>query len=316
MEKPRLLVLSCCGESVEKVLTLYYHAKFKSSPGFYDKYNTIMFYGHNLPKRSKESLAHGTIGFYQKYLAHIDFLPCSEEAFLWNKRNQILNKLVYEGIVTGRASENIKANRNKYRDFVSNLPFDVIYPHYMSELISRAKRELDIYKIQPLFLEKNITKILLKINEDKSRYSIYALEPNGKIGTFYFDYKDENELAHWCYELGQKSVLSGNSALLLYQIGLRIGSHTIIGYRKHKIERRPNREYALKKLIQGHKTLLEPKNVVFNDYYTDLDKELTDEERGNIAFARGYSVFLNDCVKNWGLSTHLDVYLDNSDSNP
>lgn len=309
MEKERMLALSCCGESVEKVLTLYYHASQISSPEFYSQYRPVLFYGHNLPKRDWQSCAHGSVGFYQKFLSDIEFLPRTDMQFLWDHRRAVLAKLVYEGYLSGREADCLKAAPVRYQAFTANLPFEVIYPQYMEEMVCRAMEELEIYKLQPLYLEKNITKMILKINEHKDKYSIFALESNGTIGTFYLDYKDTNELVHWCAEMEKKSILSGNSALLLYQIGLRIGPQTIVGYRKRKKDKRPNREYALELLTSGRKTVLEPKNISFNQYYCGLDENLTDEQRGNIAFAKGYTVFLRNVVQNWNINPMKDKYI-------
>ena len=276
MEKERLLALSCCGESVEKVLTLYYHASKLSSPAFYGEYRPVLFYGHNLPKRDGESCAHGTVGFYQKFLLDIEYLPCTEMRFLWTHREAVLKKLIYEGYLTGRSAERLAADLERYKAFVKNLPFEVIYPQYMKALVDRAVEELDIFKLQPLYLEQN---------------------------------KDTNECVHLCTEMGKKSILSGNSALLLYQIGLRIGPQTVVGYRKRRSDKRPNREYALNMLISGRKTVLEPKNTAFTQYYLGLDEKLTDEQRGNIAFAKGYTAFLQELVQGWRLDPMKDEYI-------
>ena len=309
MEKEKLLALSCCGESIEKVLTLYYHASRISSPEFYSQYRLVLFYGHNLPKRDSENHAHGSIGFYQRFLSDIEYLPCTDAQFLWEHRETILARLVHEGYVTGRIADQLKTERERYNAFVGNLPFEVIYPNYMKNLVTRAVKELEIFKLQPLYLEQNIIKLVLKINENRDRYSIFSLEPDGRIGTYYLDYKDTNELAHWCKEMGRKSILSGNSALFLYQIGLRIGSQTIVGYRKRKNHKRPNREIALNMLICGRETILEPKNTAFNQYYDDLDENLTDEQKANIAFAKGYTRFLKEVVHGWGLDPMNDEYI-------
>ena len=309
MEKERLLALSCCGESVEKVLTLYYHASKLSSPAFYGEYRPVLFYGHNLPKRDGESCAHGTVGFYQKFLLDIEYLPCTEMRFLWTHREAVLKKLIYEGYLTGRSAERLAADLERYKAFGKNLPFEVIYPQYMKRLEGRADVELGIFKLQPLYLEQNIIKMVQKIQENRSRYSVFSLGPDGKIGTFYLNYKDTNECVHLCTEMGKKSILSGNSALLLYQIGLRIGPQTVVGYRKRRSDKRPNREYALNMLISGRKTVLEPKNTAFTQYYLGLDEKLTDEQRGNIAFAKGYTAFLQELVQGWRLDPMKDEYI-------
>lgn len=309
MEKKKLLALSCCGESVEKVLTLYYHASKISSPEFYNQYLPVLFYGHNLPKRDLQNCAHGSIGFYQKFLSDIECLPCTNELFLWEHRKAVLTHLVYGGYLSARSARQLSSDRMRYKAFIENLPFEVIYPRYMNELVRRSVQELDIYKIQPLYLEQNIMKMVLKIQENRHRYSIFALEPDGKIGTFYLDYNDTNELIHWCSEMERKSILSGNSALLLYQIGLRIGPQTIVGYHKRRAEKRPTREFALNLLIRDRNTVIEPKNTAFNQYYAGLPENLTDEQKGNIAFAKGYRNFLQKLVEGWNLDPTLDEYI-------
>ena len=60
--------------------------------------------------------------------------------------------------------------------------------------------------------------------------------------------------------------MSGNSAMLIQLINSRIGCKTIVGYRNRKNSNRPNREIALKDLIDERITVQEPKNIAFNMY--------------------------------------------------
>ena len=304
--KERLLSLSNSGESLEKVLTLYYHA-YASNPDFYDRYRIILFYGNNLPKKEKDGCAHGTIGFYDKYFHDIPFLPpCSRQYFL-EHMDLILHRLVFDGQITGRQAKELKQSPERFWKFVKHLPFHMVYPKYTEALIEAARKELKIFKLQSLHLEENYCKVIAKIKMDAMHYSIYALEANGTIGTYYLYPQDENQMTHLYAELGRRPVLSANSGLLIHQISNRIGDHTTVGYRIHKNRIRANREHALKLLLKNRASIIEPKNHLFTEYYQTLDPALSDEEKSNQAFAAGYRRFLFDCVRHWNIDPHLDL---------
>ena len=302
----RLLSLSCSGESLEKVLTLYYHAKL-SNPDFYNNYRVILFYGNNLPKKDSAYNAHGTVGFYNRYLSDLPFLPPCTKEFLLEHADVVADHLVYEGLLTGRQSKALLDDPEYFWNFVRNVPFSALYPNFMSDLAEKAKEELNIFKLQPLCLEENFYKVLSKPDIDPYHYFLYALEANGTIGTYYLNQKDANEKAHLFSELSRRPVLSGNSGLLIRQIADRIGAQTTVGYRVHKNRIRPNREHALSYLIRERKTVLEPKNTQFTQYYKNLDPNMTDEEKSIEAFAAGYRSFLMNCVKNRNTDPTWDI---------
>lgn len=305
--KERLLSLSNSGESLEKVLTLYYHA-LKSNPDFYDQYNVILFYGNNLPKKEKAGCAHGTIGFYDKYFHDVPILPpCSRQYFL-EHMDFVLNQLLYDGMITGRQVKELKQAQDRFWDFVKHLPLGAVYPKFTEELIKTAKRELGIFKLQSLHLEENYCKVLAKIKADAGHYSIYALESDGTVGTYYLHPNDENKMTHLYAELSRRPVLSGNSGLLLHQISNRIGNYTTVGYRVHKKRIRANREHALQMLLANRNSVLEPKNHEFTEYYQSLDPSLSDEEKSNQAFAAGYRRFLLECVLHWKIDPYQDFH--------
>lgn len=302
----RFLSLSCSGESAEKVLTLYYHAAL-SNPDFYNSYNVILFYGNNLPKKNPNYCAHGTVGFYERYFSNLSFLPPCTKEYLLKHADSVVEQFVYEGFLTGRQGAALLKDPERFWNFVRNVPFSALYPKFFSALLKKAKEELHIFKLQPLCLEKNFYKLLLKSDIDASHYFLYALEADGTVGTYYLNQSDENEKAHLFSELSRRPVLSGNSGLLIRQIADRIGTHTTVGYRIHKNRIRLNREHALSYLIHNRETVLEPKNTHFTRYYQGLDPNLSDEEKSILAFAAGYRNFLMNCVKNWNIDPALDA---------
>ncbi len=304
--KERLLSLSCSGESLEKVLTLYYHARL-SAPEFYNSYKVILFYGNNLPKKSPRLCAHGTMAFYDRYLKEEPYLPPCSREFLWKHAKAVVHQLIYVGYLTGRQGEALLKSPDRFWSFVRNVPFSTLYPKFTKEMCKRAMEELDIFSLRPLYLERNYYKVLSKIKDEASRYSIYALEANGTIGTYYLHLNNEHDMTHLYSELSRRPVLSGNSGLLIHQIENRIGSHTLVGYRIHNKRIRPNREHALSSLLNGRTGILEPKNTAFTSYYQDLDQTLSDEEKSIQAFAAGYRRFLTECVKNWNIDPRQDI---------
>lgn len=303
--KERLLSLSCSGESIEKVLTLYYHALL-SSPDFYKRYNVILFFGNNLPKKDKCLCSHGTLAFYNKYFFDCSAVPpCNKEFYIRNA-NVIINYLLEQGVFTRRQTVNLKKDDETFWNAIKFLPFSYLYPNFIGTVIAQCQKKLGIYKIQPLYLEQKYINQILKITENRACYSIYGLSPYGRVSRYYLDYENANEQAHLITELGKQNVLSGNSAMLINSINTRIGSKTIVGYRKRTNNVRRNREIALEVLLEGHKSIQEPKNTEFNSYFGNMNDVLSMEERANLAFARGYQRFIDECLIDLKISTFQD----------
>jgi len=101
--------------------------------------------------------------------------------------------------------------------------------------------------------------------------------------------------------LSKSPVLSGNSAVLITGIDHRISNKTIVGYRDHKKFPRPNRNFALSKLVENRESVLEPKIDKFNVFFNDIDINLSEEERANEVYAKAYLAYIEEIYKNLGL---------------
>lgn len=291
-----LVSLNCSGESFEKTITLYYFA-YLSNPDFYNQYKVQLYYGHNLPKKDKNINAHGTVGFYEKYYSNLEYFPpCSKNYFIQNKVC-ILNMLLEDSHISKRACRNLLKNDNLYWNYLKKIPFEYIYPDFINKIKQVFIKKFNLYDITPLFLEKKYLEIVTNIKKEKERYSIYGLNYNGNIGRYYLNCEFKETLNHLLKSIQLNSVLSGNSAVFLYQISNRNTNNNIIfGYREHKRFVRPNRDFSLKLLLKGKQTVIEPKNSKINDYFNGIDINLSEEERANIVYAKAYLMVIKDIM--------------------
>lgn len=291
-EKENLISLSCSGESVEKTLTLYYWAYISDSL-FYDNFNVSLFYGHNLPKKSKDIQAHGSLGFYDKYYSDKTFFPPCSKGYIIEQKNLILQKFISNRYITWRAAEKLASNDENFWLFVSKVPFEYIYPDFMNKLINNSSSVLGIKKIIPLLLEKNFPSILGDIVDSRECYSIFALDVCGTVGRYYLKYYDMKQWIHLCSDLSKRPVLSGNSAILLKQISQRLPSNIIVGYRQHNTYKRPNRDHALKLILSKRTNILEPANKEMYKFFK-VNGKFSEEEKANMAYAAAYEKYISD----------------------
>lgn len=289
MEK--LLTLTNSGESFEKTITLCYYA-MQTNYGFYSKYRVLAFYGHNLPKKDKNINAHGTVGFYTQYLSNDSLFPFLKQKVLVKNKNKIIDYLLINGYITRRNADRLKlSDDNSYLILISKIPLEYLCPKYIDVIGGWIKDKYPFLSINSLYFERKFPEFIFTLPSLNHIYSIYSLSADGTIGRHYLELGNTRKQAHLCTDLQKSLVLSGNSALLLSQIEKRIGTHTIVGYRPHKTNIRPNREYAFLKLAQKRKIVVEPKNSSFNAFYSLLacGKNASMEEKANEAIAYAYT---------------------------
>lgn len=294
MKLDKLVSLQCSGESFEKSIALFYMS-IKDNYNFYKQFDTYVFYGHNLPKKQKSECSQGTIGFYDKYYSFTNYFKYLSKKELIKKKKNILDYLIKIKKISNRNYEKYIFNDELFWNYIKNLPFEYLYPNHYKQIIETVNSSFNVHFI-PLHLEDNLLEVSLNISEGKEKYSIYALEYNGKIGRYYLNFKNNKSFCHFCKMLYRKSVLSGNSAILLEQISTRIGKNFIIGYRLHNHDPRPNRDYALNKLLNNNKSIIEPKIIRINDMFKNQDSNISLESKANIVYANAYLEFLNTYI--------------------
>lgn len=271
MSKKQILVsLNASGESIEKCLSLYYAAKL-SNKEFYDDYNVSLFYGHNLPKHKNEFIVHGSITFYNTYFEGHPKMPCCNIDFLYSKKDIVLQRLVLNNILSIRAARQISNNKMLFTKYVGMLPIEYIYPNFINSVVQKAKQYLNIYSVNQLYLEDNIYNIDKFIDNEFLRYKLYTLDYSGNIGKVELAHYKTGNISDILHATKNVSVIASNSALMLMQIKYRLNkSHPIVlGYRPHKREFRANREYALQILLNEFNSIIEPKNVIVNDLFSE-----------------------------------------------
>ena len=286
--KEKLLSLQSSGESVEKALAIHYTSLFLNEK-FYSNYDITIFFGHNLPKKDRKLNVHGTVGFYAQYLSDLSYIPyCSQNYFVDNK-HEILEMLCLKGVITERNWYRLCSDDKLFWLFVKNVPFEFIYPEYYEKLILESCKQLNIANLKALYLEKSWSQMIFDIKNDFYRYSIYILEKDGHIGKYTTDGNNYTDLVR---NLNGVSIMSGNSAILLKQIGFRIGNKTIIGYRKHSRSIRHNRNYELNNLLKKHSSLIEPSNSFLSREFDNTLDFSNEEEKTNYVYAKIFREYL------------------------
>lgn len=288
----KLLSLQASGESVEKAIAIH-STSLQTNYDFYSKYKTTVFWGHNLPKKNQRLNVHGTTGFYSEYLSDLKFIPDCSKRYLIDNKRKILHQLCIEGHITERTCNSLHSNDIYYWEFIRKIPFEYLYPKYYKKIITASCRLLNLDSLPQIYLEDNWAKVVSRIDSEHFRYSIYALESNGNVGRYYItgDIEKDYRLVR---NFSTKASLSGNSAILLKTISHRIGDNTIVGYREHRRSVRPNRNHALKYLIDRNNVIIEPHNPVLGKVLNTIPSKLGDEQKTNIAFAICFRNFLND----------------------
>lgn len=298
----RIISLHNSGESFEKSIVLYNTAR-KSNPEFYSKYSLDIFYGHNLPKKDGKINAHGTVGFYEQYFSTYDWCPVHNDEQLWRDRTKILTALNLEGYLTRRSAERLSETSEDFYLFIKRMPMEVVFPEFIKTIKIQVQAVYPNVRFKQLYLEKNFMKVYSTLPEEKWAYSIFSLELNGKIGKYFLNLgrkEDlyERRLFHIFSELTRKPILSGNSAMFIAQI--QDASRKIdgmIGYRVHSKEKRQIRDFALSQMIYGRETIVEPKNTVLNQIFSEYAHSASStEELANVVMAKAYERFLKENI--------------------
>lgn len=301
MEK--IISLQNSGESLEKVIALMYTAR-KSCPQFYAANASLVFFGHNLPKKTKRIMPHGSVGFYEKYFSSFEFNPVKDDGVLIEEKHKILLKLFNKKLLTERNAEKLSTNDNLYIEFIKLMPMDVVFEEVSEFIFEMAESYFGNVFFQDIHLEDNYMKYYTSLEDGKWAYSIYSLDYTGTISKFYFpnlsldDYSLRN-LVHVFNELNKKSCLSGNSAMFLAAIkDMTRNMKYKVGYREHKRETRKTRNYALESILKEKNGIIEPKNTVFSGYFNQKDvlRLSSMEEKANEVIALAFRDFLNECM--------------------
>lgn len=300
-----IVSLNNSGESLEKTLALYF-TSLEGNEQFYSNNNLLIYYGNNLPKKNPRIHSHGTVGFYNQYFEKYNWCPpCSEEA-LWANRIKIIDKLLFNTVITQRNAEKLVNNRDLFISLISNLPMSFIYPEFIYKIKSNSEIIFSNVTFNFMNLKENFLDVYSLIQTESWRYSIYSLDSNGIVGKYILNIENnqyfERNLKHLNNDLNKKIVLSGNSAVFLTQILNEVFyKDIIIAYREHSREPRPNRNYALNHLLSYCDGIIEPKNIGLNRYfeyvYENYDINNNTELIANIALAKAYENYLNSNVK-------------------
>ena len=301
----RLFSINNSSESLEKSIGIIY-TNLMCNYDFYSQYDINVFYGDNLPKTNAELSVAGTIGFYEKYMHDCKFSVAFNINDLWAERIKLLSELVSRGIISSRNAEKMKDSFELFSKVISLIPVSYIYPQFYLTLLKSIKLLFSNVSFKHMNLFDDCEYILDSIGDNYSLYKIYALQVNGEIGVFNFELPNndhyERSRTHLIRSISKSLSLSGNSAVLLAQIGKSIGdANGVLGYRNHKYCRL-SRQVAINELIMKFpNTIIEPKNVLYNGYFDKYNDIINNEERANEVAASAF----HDFVKSNELSLKL-----------
>ena len=237
MEK--FVSLNNSSESLEKSVSLVY-SSFISNEDFYLDKEQYVYYGHNLPKITKELNVSGTVGFYIDNYYNEDWSPIHSYDELWNLKENVINSLIFNGKLSYRTAEKLLNNKHLYTKVISKLPMEFVFPQYYNNLLLNFNLKYPNVHLKKLDLEKNIEEIYTSLPVDKNYYSIYGLESDGRVGHYYMNLDKNNKkyiqrMLHLYNDLNKRISLSGNVGILLAAINYNMkDDNYILGYRERK----------------------------------------------------------------------------------
>ena len=302
-----LVSLNSSGESFEKAISLYY-STFRFNSDFYKNHDVVIFYGHNLPKHYKDKIVHGTVGFYAKYLKGNRLTPCCDIELLLCYRDTILNKLIRQNVLSCRAAEKLSCNRTIYERYINNLPLEYIYPNYISKVKELSIGMLGLSSVRQLYFERNIIYLDKMIEGNYGIVRLYTLDYSGIVGHLNLSRTQKIPSYDILHSLQHKSVISCNSAMFLLNIRhmLKSATNVIVGYRPHDSHPRPNRNSALKFILNTIPSIVEPSNKIANEMFRKYHQS---EDIENLVYSELYSSLLYDLSKQYGMLMFEDSLL-------
>lgn len=151
----------------------------------YEENEAIVYYGHNLPKKTKMIIPHGSVGFYEKNFASFTFNPVKNDQILINDQEKNLSNLLNRRLITEKNAEKLLKDNNLYLMFIKLMPMDVVYEKVSKFILKEAEAYFGNVSFKNIHLEENYMQYCISLEKEKWAYSIYSLDFAGTISRFY-----------------------------------------------------------------------------------------------------------------------------------
>ncbi len=297
----KLLSLVNSGESLEKVLSLIVCAYESNSEFYYSFDEVIVFYYPNIIKSKPESKHVGLLkSLYDNKI--IQYFIDKKISSYYLFKNKTLNCLVNSKKISERQKHKLTINDGLFRKFITNISWIEIFPEFektIIEFLEQNYSNLKILKINDIY---SITHIVKTIPHYQSFAKIYFFDYNGstilkKINKSYCN----NDKLKILQQYNNASIYySYNVYLFLMIISDYIDNNynIILGYRFMKSSPRMTYDVAIDYMLKKHQTIIEPRNVKFNEELNKISYRVSVNERSYIVIYKLFIDFLKKILIN------------------
>lgn len=286
----KIVSLLNSGESLDKAIALI-DCAFKSNPNFYRAFERIyVFYCNDLTKK-KGYYASGSI----KSFIEIQKQLGAESKYT---REYIINRLIKKGFISFRMANNLEIDNNRFSRLIQNIPWYLVFDDECKKILCFMKSKysnVEFINIGKAFNAAKITSIMPYY----SRISkLYLFLRDGNLKAYRLGKNDIN--LPKVQKIEKQSIFAGGNVYLFiiliadFMVN-NLGLDCYIGYRPASRFKRKAYDRALEFINDKYMTMIEPKNVAYNAYYT-----LVDNSCGDLNFSVVEAAFLSAIKEIYG----------------
>ncbi len=266
----KLISLVNSGESLEKVVALVVTA-YQSNEAFYNSFDkVVVFYGKNIIKSKSDTNIAGITKSLLKYDKN-NVLNYSMNN-LFNHKKEILCKLKSSNKITNRQFQKMMNNKKMFLSIINHMCWYDIFPELEHSIICKLKAKYNNLDIINLSLFDDIHNVITCIPHYQRFGKLYFYTYDG--GTMS---KKVSKLVDNKEQFKKLKKFEASSLYYTYNIYIFLmlvnfylntnNTHDyILGYRLMKSFPRKTYDVAINYLcsINHKKTIIEPRNIIFN----------------------------------------------------
>lgn len=259
----KIVSLVNSGESFDKAVALI-DCAFKSDADFYKSFEQVLvFYCNDLTKKKGQRASGSVAAFLDMQKQY-----CKEHKIT---REYIINLLHKKEFVTLRGAVRLQRDEQRYSKFIENIPWYLIFDEEKNRILDFMKNKypnVEFINIGDAFSAERISSVLPYYQRIGK---LYLLLRDGNVKAFRIGKKDI-EVPKILKCEAQGIVAGGNVYSFIMLItdyaSKVIGADFCIGYRPASRFKRKAYDSAIEYVSCHYFTKVEPKNVVYNKYYT------------------------------------------------
>lgn len=288
--------INCSGESLEKVIVLFY-LSYKHNRDFYDRFTKVLlFYSCNLPKKNKSLMSmSGTISALNEQVLQAN----TREYGLMANRGLIIDSMMRHNLISCRAGESLKNDSKRLDKVVPNVPARKLFPCYYETLLKAFKVAFPFVELVHIDLREELEWFVDNMCYIDGYSKLFGLQCDGGIASFDIGNWTAVKRLSMVKRIKRSICISPNVYAFLYAINLklqRLEDEVVVGYRPMTRYKRSSYDCAIKDLQKNFKTIIEPRNIAFSDVLDGISNLLSVEERSNIGVLLSMAKFIAKVV--------------------